>query len=326
MGEATLVAQPAPVDLGVVAREDAQHLAFACRGGHVAAHRAEPAHRGHVLDLPGPPSEAVLRRGERADGAQLDDVARERRRVGVVREGGDLGERAAVARHQLIVLGHVRGEPRAAVAEDAALAVERDQRRDRDRLLEGQLGERHPGGAGAVPERQVLQRALAALVADRAVEWVVDEDELERGVLSLRCLGGRRRRPHHHPVLCGERAARLQLREPLHLDQAHAAGADRRPEPRLVAEDRDLDPRGGGRLDEAGALRHLHLAAVDRQCDLGAHAITPSGRSIRPTPWEWMWRSWTVTGARIPSSEDAPSNGQPPPSIWAWNSSRNLAT
>ena len=168
------------------------------------------------------------------------------------------------------------------------------------------FGKRHPRRAGPVPERQVLQRALAALVADRAVERVVDEDELERRVLPLRCLGGGRRGPHHHPVLRGERAARLQLREPLHLDEAHAAGADRRPEPRLVAEDRDLDPRRRGRLDEAGALRHLHLAVVDRQRDRVAHASTPSGRSIRPTPWAWMWRSWTVTGARIPSSEDAP--------------------
>ena len=43
---------------------------------------------------------------------------------------------------------------------------------------------------GPVAERQVLQRALAALVADRAVERVVDEDELERRVLRL---GGQRR-------------------------------------------------------------------------------------------------------------------------------------
>ena len=76
-------------------------------------------------------------------------------------------------------------EARAAVTEDAALAVERDQRRDRDRLLERALRERHARVAGPVAERQVLQRALAALVADGAVERVVDEDELERAVLRL---------------------------------------------------------------------------------------------------------------------------------------------
>ena len=38
---------------------------------------------------------------------------------------------------------------------------------------------------GPVAERQVTQRALAALVADGAVERVVDEDELERRVLRI---------------------------------------------------------------------------------------------------------------------------------------------
>jgi hypothetical protein len=86
---------------------------------------------------------------------------------------------------EMPVLGDVLAEPRAAVTEDAALAVECDQRRDRDRLLERLLLEGHPRVAGAVTERQVLQRALAPLVADRAVERMVDEDELERGVLAL---------------------------------------------------------------------------------------------------------------------------------------------
>src|SRR5207244_11322114 len=95
--------------------------------------------------------------------------------------------RAAVERDELHVLRHGLAEAGAAVAEDAALAVERDRRRDRDRLLECALREEHPRRAGSVAERQVLQRALAALVADGAVERMVDEDELECRVL---CLGG----------------------------------------------------------------------------------------------------------------------------------------
>src|SRR5207244_7219559 len=115
----------------------------------------------------------------------------------------------------------------AAVAEDAALAVECDQRRHRDRLLERALRERHARVAGPVAEGQVLQRALAALVADRAVERMVDEDELERGVLRL---GGglrRQRGAHDHPLLCGQRAGGLWLRRArLHLAEAHATRAD----------------------------------------------------------------------------------------------------
>src|SRR5205823_8138010 len=131
-------------------------------------------------------------------------------------------------------------------------AVERDRRRDGDRLLQRQLREREARVAGPVAERQVLQRALAALVADRAVEWMVDENELERRVLALRSLLGSTGCADDHPVLCGERAAGLQLRHPLDLDEAHAARADGRTEPRLVAEDGDLDPGFLRRLDDAG--------------------------------------------------------------------------
>src|SRR4029077_11798045 len=96
----------------------------------VAADGAEAADRRHVLDLPGARLEAVLRGGERADRTELGDVAGEVALVGLVLERGDHRLRAAVDRDQLAVLGHRLTEARAAVAEDAALAVERDERRD----------------------------------------------------------------------------------------------------------------------------------------------------------------------------------------------------
>ena len=82
-----------------------------------------------------------------------------------------------------------------------------------------------------------------------------------------------------HPVLGAERASGLQLRQPFDLDEAHPAGTDGRPQPGLVAEDRDLDARGRGRLHEAGALRHPHLAVVDRDRDeLGTTLPFPCSR------------------------------------------------
>src|SRR5205085_6156075 len=116
---------------------------------------------------------------------ELGDVAGEAAAVRLVLEGGDHRLRAAVDRDELAVLGDGLREPRAAVAEDAALAVERDRGRDRDRLVEGALREGHPRPAGAEAEGQVLERALAALVTDRAVERVVDEDELKGRVLRV---------------------------------------------------------------------------------------------------------------------------------------------
>src|ERR687883_1632163 len=100
-------------------------------------------------------------------------------------ERRDVTVRAALLQDELVVLGDLLAEAHAAVAEDAALAVDRDERRERERLDEVALGLDEARAAAAPAERDVLQRALAALVADRAVERVVDEQELADGLLRL---------------------------------------------------------------------------------------------------------------------------------------------
>ena len=275
--EAALVAEPALVDLRVVPGADPLDLALARRRLDVAADRAEPAHRRDVLDLPRASLEPVLRGRERSDRAELDHVPGERRPVRLILERGDDRLRSALAGDELVVFGDVRREAGAAVAEDAALAVEGDRRRDRDRLLERALRERVARDRRAPAEREVLERALAALVADRAVEWVVDEDELERRALAV---GGQLRGLRgldDHAVVRGQRAAGLQLGHALDLDEAHAARADGRSEPRLVAEDGNLDPGGERSLDETHALRHLNFSPVDGDGDdfRRTHVTTP---------------------------------------------------
>src|SRR5207247_6645640 len=94
----------------------------------------------------------------------------ERRDVGAGVEGADEASRASVQELQLLVLGHLLAEPDAAVAEDAALAVDPHERRQRHRLLEVALGVREAAATRAPAHRDVLERALAALVADGAVE------------------------------------------------------------------------------------------------------------------------------------------------------------
>jgi hypothetical protein len=90
---------------------------------------------------------------------------------------------------------------------------------------------------------------------------MVDENELERGVLALGRLLGGLSGADDHPVLRGQRAPSLKLRDPLDLDEAHPTRADRRPQARLVAEDRNLDSRRSGRLDEPGPLGDKDLRA-----------------------------------------------------------------
>ena len=80
-----------------------------------------------ALEVPRPGLEAVRRRGERADRADLHGVAREVRVERLVREGEDLRAVAAVDEVDERVAGDLVGEARAAAALDAALAVEQHE-------------------------------------------------------------------------------------------------------------------------------------------------------------------------------------------------------
>src|SRR4029079_9189765 len=72
VGEAALVAEPALVDLGMVARDDALDLPLPRRDVDVAADGAQAADARDILDLPRPALEAVGRGRQRADRAELD--------------------------------------------------------------------------------------------------------------------------------------------------------------------------------------------------------------------------------------------------------------
>ena len=183
--EPALVAEPAPVDRVDVDALVAEDLVAARLHDDPAAHRAARAGALGLVEVPRPGLEAVGRRGERADRADLHGVAAEVAGERVVGEGVDLRLVAAVLEVDERVAGHVLGEAGAAVAEDAALAVEGHEVADRDRLLEVALLLDEPALARAVGHRLVLERALAALVAHGAVERVVDEQELEHAVLGL---------------------------------------------------------------------------------------------------------------------------------------------
>ena len=123
--------------------------------------------------------------------------------------------------------------------------------------------------ARAVPEHHVLQFALAALVADRAIQGVIGEQELEHVLARLPDLFGVG--AHHHAFGYRQRACRHHLRHLFHFHQAHAAGGGQR-EPLVVAEGGDLDADGLGGIDHQGLRRNLDRAAVDGEMDQLRHA------------------------------------------------------
>ena len=128
------------------------------------------------------------------------------------------------------------------------------------------------GSPRAVRHRLVLQRALAALVAHRAVERVVDQQQLHHAALGLLGDGGGQLGPHDHALRADGSARRGRLGLALDLHEALAASAYRVKQ-RVVAEPRDLDAELLGGPDDQRALRNHDLESVDRH----PHAVAGLG-------------------------------------------------
>src|SRR5436190_10391266 len=172
---------------------------------------------------------------------------------------------------------------------------------------EGQRRHTEPA-AGAPAVRDVLQRALAALVAHRAVERMVHQQELDDGVLRLlHAIGGG---DHHHALLVRRGAARLELGHALDLHEAHAAGTNRLSELGLVTEVGDLHVALLGGVHEHHALGRLHLAAVDLEGDelrfRSSHYAAWSAGGA-PTPISMLSRS-AASRARSMCCSNSPRN------------------
>ncbi len=135
------------------------------------------------VEIPRPGLEPVRLGGERTDRTDLHGVAAEVADERLVGERGDLRVVAATGEVDQRVAGDLVGEAGATIAQDAALAVEQHEIADRDRLLEVTLLLDVATLARTVAERLILQRAFAALVAHRAVEWMVGEQQFDDALL-----------------------------------------------------------------------------------------------------------------------------------------------
>src|SRR5699024_9265701 len=226
-GEPPLVTQPFLVHLGVVAREFAHHLAAPVVGSLFAAGGAVFADtRGrHQVERAGP--ETVPRAGERPDRADLNGVSREvaverlatrgGRRVRVVvdpggRRGTDLLRWATFQQLDERVTRNLVREAGTALALHTPFAVQQDLTRYGQWLRECAFHVDEPRVGAAVCHRLILKWTLTPLVTHRAVQGMVDQQQLHHTLLSLvRNLGGLLV-PHHHAVGHRNRARPLGLR------------------------------------------------------------------------------------------------------------------
>ncbi len=232
--------------------------------------------------------------GQRADRTDIDDIAAEFAVDRLADISTDLEHFAAAHAAQFGAAGDFGHEAYATRALDAARHVCGDERTEilvrHDAFALGEARDR-----AAVAHRQILQLALAALVADRAVERMIDQQEFHDVALRRQC--ALRLRVDFHAFHDRRGTGRLRLRHRLAahlgLDHAHAAiGRDRQLV--VVAETRDRNAGLVGGRDDHRVLRHLQRLAVDLDVDqvrrrgpgarLRAHAVPLSPSSSRRTP------------------------------------------
>jgi len=111
-----------------------------------------------------------------------------------------------------------------------------------------------------VADSHVLQLALAPLIANRAIERMIDQQELHHALLCLdRQLGVCE---HLHAIRHRRRTSRQWLGGLLHLHETHTAvGGDRKF--LVVAEMRDIHANLLRGIHHRAAVGHLRLFAVD---------------------------------------------------------------
>ncbi len=149
---------------------------------------------------------------ERADRAQVDNVALQLRGHRLFEIGGDLGILAAADQAEFGNAGNFGREADAARAVDAAVHHRLDERAD-ILVFDGALVFLIARTVDAEGHRLVLQVAFAALVADRAIQRMVDQQEFHHAFAGL--LDHRR---------VGEHLRQLAVRAATHVAHAHGAG------------------------------------------------------------------------------------------------------
>ena len=272
-----LVGNPFLVHVVIGARQDAHYLPAA---GVDADRRAERVHhvdRLGLVELPRPRRERVRFRGQRPDRAEIDNVALQFRGHRFFEISRDLHVLAAADGAELGYASNFGGEADAACALDAAVHRGLDQSAD-VLVLDRALVLAIAALVDTVRHRLVLQIAFPALIANRAIERMIDQQKLHDAFARL-AHHRRARRDHlRRMVLVGRqvfhahRAGRLGLGNADNLDQTHAAIAGDR-QPLLVAEARNFGAGGFARLQQRVFRRDVDLATVDDE--LG-HAACPS--------------------------------------------------
>src|ERR1700722_13723061 len=227
----------------------------------LAAVAAVRADRAHVLHLPRTGLVAISTRGERTDRTDVDTHAALFAFQVIFFIGRDQRTDAAILHTESPYIHALAANAHATETQDAARAVEENYRRPLLLLFVG-LRLHVSRLRGAVGKSHVLQFALAARVANRAIQRMIAEQDLNRRFTRLPdffAVGG-----DDHAFADHRGAGSLELWRFLDLYHAHAASAAQR-EVRVITERRYLDAHRLAGLNQKRARGSGDFLAVDRE-------------------------------------------------------------
>ena len=197
------------------------------------------------------------------------------------------GVTAAINKAKHVIVHNFLAESDTAGAKNATLVIEGDARSQLHRLRLFDLIFEESRIGRAILDAELLQLAFPGLIANRAIERMIDEQKLHHSALAF--LHQWRIRAHAHPFAHFLRARDLRTRHPVdhwfavraqlwfavgpesrhgHLDQTHPAIA-RRAELLVITIARHKNSSLRARLNHARALRKLMPHAVDLDVEQG---------------------------------------------------------
>ena len=252
----------------MIARQDAHHLAPLAINADIAAKRVHHVDGLGLGQFPRARGKGIGLAYKRPHRTQVDDIALQIAIERLTQIAGDLGIFTAPGLAHLHDAGHLRGEAHTARARDAARHMGLDQRA-KIKILARPLGLAVAAEINAIGHGLILQVTLAALIADRAIQRVVDQQKLHHpltGLLDHGAVGlDHRRRAVRagpqildlHGTACG------RFRRPAHdLDQTHPAIPSDR-QTLVIAKTRHFDPGLFTSLNEGHCALDLDLLIVD---------------------------------------------------------------
>ena len=256
---ACFVRRPFFVHIVIDTRQGAQYGPAPAVETDVGANGVHDVDAWGLFQFPRTRLKSIRFRGQGTHGAQVNHIARKLALHGVLKIGRDLHVLAATNRANLFDAGDLFGKTDAAGALNAARHHRFDKR---PHIFFGNralifLKTRR---TAPISHALVLQIAFAALVANRAIKRVVDEQKFHHPFTRL---FDHRRIGTDDLALGGwQSARRLRLWRPGgNLNQAHTAIA-RNGQPFMIAEARNFFPRHLARLQDGCASRDFDFETV----------------------------------------------------------------